>query len=78
MTGPFTCGFGRYGMVAPLGGLCVEKKHKKRERETVRTYLLVGKNSVRLQQKKSIMKTSACWRHLDWFELCFAFVVYIV
>lgn len=26
MTGPFTCGFGRYGMVAPLGGLCENEK----------------------------------------------------
>jgi hypothetical protein len=28
MTGPFTCGFGRYGIVAPLGGDCKEKKKK--------------------------------------------------
>lgn len=28
MTGPFTCGFGRYGIVAPLGGLCMKEKKK--------------------------------------------------
>jgi hypothetical protein len=30
MTGPFTCGFGRYGIVAPLGGDCEREERGKK------------------------------------------------